>query len=43
MSALLGPDEIRQIAPAGYYVALRIGFAFPMEEVNELPAEWVAH
>ena len=43
MSALLGPDEIRQIAPAGYFVALRIGFAFPMEEVNELPAEWVAH
>jgi len=43
MSALLGPDEIRQIAPTGYYVALRIGFAFPMEEVNELPAEWVAH
>jgi LuxR family transcriptional regulator len=43
MPALLGPDEISQIAPSGYYVALRIGFAFPMEEVNELPEEWVAH
>lgn len=43
MSALLGPDEIKQIAPSGYYVALRIGFAFPMEEVNELPEKWVTH
>jgi LuxR family transcriptional regulator len=43
MSDLLGLDEIRQLAPAGFYVALRIGFAFPMEEVNELPQEWVNH
>ena len=32
-----------QLAPSGYYIALRIGFAFPMEEVNELPAAWVDH
>uniref|UniRef100_UPI00403898C5 helix-turn-helix transcriptional regulator n=1 Tax=Yoonia rhodophyticola TaxID=3137370 RepID=UPI00403898C5 len=43
MSALMGPEEIRQLAPAGYYIALRIGFAFPMEEVNELPPDWVEH
>lgn len=43
MSALLGPDDISQLAPSGHYIALRIGFAFPMEEVNELPADWVDH
>lgn len=43
MSALLGPEEIEQLAPSGYYIALRIGFAFPMEEVNALPMEWVSH
>ena len=43
MSTLVGPDEIGQLAPSGYYVALRIGFAFPMEEVNAFPAEWINH
>lgn len=43
MSALLGPQEIGQLAPSGYYVALRIGFAFPMEEVNAFPPEWIMH
>ncbi|MEO1639452.1 MAG: autoinducer binding domain-containing protein [Pseudomonadota bacterium] len=43
MSKLLGPDELEQLAPSGHYIALRIGFAFPMEEVNELPPDWVAH
>lgn len=43
MSNLLGPDEIGQLAPSGHYIALRIGFAFPMEEVNALPAAWVSH
>ena len=43
MSTLVGPDEIAQLAPSGYYVALRIGFAFPMEEVNAFPAEWINH
>ncbi|MEJ8560897.1 autoinducer binding domain-containing protein [Yoonia sp. GPGPB17] len=43
MSKLLGLDEIGQLAPSGHYIALRIGFAFPMEEVNELPKDWVAH
>ena len=35
--------EVEQIAPAGYYIALRIGFAFPTEEVNCLPRSWVKH
>ena len=43
MSALLGPEELGQLAPCGYYMALRIGFAFPMEEVNELPHNWIEH
>ncbi len=43
MADLLGPDEIGELAPAGYYIALRIGFAFPMEEVNAFPDTWVAH
>ena len=43
MSTLMGPDEIEQLAPSGYYIALRIGFAFPMEEVNAFPPEWVQH
>lgn len=29
------------LAPAGYFVALRIGFLFPQVEVNALPAGWV--
>lgn len=43
MSVLIGPDEIGQLAPSGYYIALRIGFAFPMEEINALPTDWVNH
>ena len=39
----VGPDEIKLIAPVGHYIALRIGFAFPVEEVNALPADWVDH
>lgn len=38
------PDlqDFATLAPAGYYIALRIGFAFPMEEHNALPQAWVA-
>lgn len=43
MSRLLGSDDLGELAPSGYYIALRIGFAFPMEEVNALPEEWVRH
>ncbi|MEJ6398005.1 helix-turn-helix transcriptional regulator [Yoonia sp. 208BN28-4] len=43
MSTVLGPEDVAQFAPAGHYVALRIGFAFPVEEVNQLPPDWVEH
>ena len=43
MTGLMGPEEIEQLAPSGHYIALRIGFAFPMEEVNALSVEWVEH
>jgi len=32
-----------RIANVGYYLALRVGFAFPAEEVNALPRDWVDH
>ncbi len=34
-------DQFHLIAPAGFYVALRVGFTFPEEEVNALPEPWV--
>ncbi len=43
MSQRLEPHHVKEIAPAGHYIALRIGFAYPVEEVNELPADWVDH
>lgn len=43
MSTVLSLEDIGQLAPAGYFVALRIGFAFPIEEINALPPQWVEH
>jgi len=43
MERLLGPDDLKELAPAGFHIALRIGFAFPLEEENALPAPWVEH
>ncbi len=43
MSTVLSLDDVGQLAPAGYYIALRIGFAFPVEEVNALPPQWVEY
>jgi LuxR family transcriptional regulator len=37
------PQDIENVSPAGHYVALRIGFAFPMEEINALPCDWIDH
>jgi LuxR family transcriptional regulator len=34
-------DQIDEISPAGFYVALRVGFSFPEEELNALPDNWV--
>jgi len=39
----IGPDQLNDLAPSGHYIALRIGFAFPVEEINALPPEWVDH
>ena len=36
-------SALSELAPAGFYVALRIGFHYPMEEKNKFPAEWIAH
>lgn len=38
-----GLEEVTQIAPAGYYIALRVGFASPVEEINRLRSDWVQH
>ena len=43
MKGPVGPADIRMLASVGYYIALRVGFAFPMEEVNVLPSDWVEH
>lgn len=34
---------MQELAPVGYYLALRVGFAFPMEEINALPPDWVEY
>lgn len=34
-------DQCRALAPAGFYIAIRVGFAFPLVEHNHLPAAWV--
>ncbi|MEO8241722.1 MAG: LuxR C-terminal-related transcriptional regulator [bacterium] len=33
--------QIDTISPAGFYVAIRVGFSFPEEELNALPENWV--
>jgi LuxR family transcriptional regulator len=36
-----GSFDFRPYAPAGFYLAVRVGFAFPEYEQNELPRSWV--
>jgi len=36
-------DDPLAAAIGGYYIALRVGFAFPLEEQNSLPRDWVDH
>jgi len=43
MLELNSSQDVSDIATTGYYIALRVGFAFPLEEVNELPQPWVEH
>lgn len=42
-SAILEDETLGVIAPSGYHIALRIGFAFPQSETNAWPANWVKH
>lgn len=43
MAVLNGSNDVKALSGSGYYIALRVGFAFPLEEVNALPAAWVEH
>ncbi len=43
MTTSLDKDALGAVAPAGYYLALRVGFAFPLVEMNELPSDWIEH
>ncbi len=36
-------DQIEPIANAGFYVALRVGFSFPEDELNQLPDPWIEY
>jgi len=36
-------DRFSELAPRGCYVALRVGFSYPAEELNRLPDAWVEH
>lgn len=37
----MDPNDFTALAPAGFYVAIRVGFAFPMVELNHLPDSWI--
>lgn len=43
MDRLVSPEDLVELAPAGYHIALRIGFAFPLEEENAFPDKWIQH
>ena len=43
MKEFIDTEPMKDLAPAGFYLALRVGFAFPMVEINALPAPWVDH
>lgn len=34
-------EQAGRIAPAGFYIALHVGFSFPREEINRLPKAWI--
>ncbi|MEL7212521.1 MAG: autoinducer binding domain-containing protein [Pseudomonadota bacterium] len=43
MRNLIDLEELRLLAPAGYHIAVRMGFVFPAEEHNGMPPDWVRH
>ena len=42
MSDLIDLQDFGALAPAGFYVAIWVGFAFPMVEENDFPGAWVS-
>lgn len=41
---MAAPDyerDFRRLAPAGFYVALRVGFILPLSERNTMPQAWI--
>lgn len=40
--AVIGEFDFSRQAPAGYYVACRLGFGAPREEYNNYPPKWVS-
>lgn len=43
---MIGTDAdllFSRLSPGGYYIALRVGFAFPMAERNLFPRPWIEH
>ena len=44
MSSPVSHEQLaRTLDLSGFYIALRVSFAFPASEVNKWPAEWVKH
>lgn len=41
MTSDVSRSELERLAPAGHYIAVRIGFAFPIYEENCLPRDWI--
>lgn len=41
MTQQISQDIARRLGPIGYYIGLRIRFAFPSTEINALPKSWV--
>lgn len=37
----LAAPDLAMLAPAGYFMAFRIAFAVPIEEVNAFPCSWI--
>lgn len=39
----LNISNFAPLCPAGYYIAIRVGFAYPVQDENTLPPDWVLH
>lgn len=43
MTQQISHDVAKRMGPAGFYIGLRIRYAFPTVEVNALPEVWLQH